>query len=75
MKKSETIYKYKSPRSNPAPADIIAARLAAGLTQTEAGALVYSGYQTWQQWEHGKRRMHPATWELFQLKSSVQAAT
>ena len=47
-----------------------AARAAAGLTQTAAGALVYSSLGAWQQWEAGLRRMHPALWELFNIKST-----
>lgn len=58
----------KGPSSNPAPADISAARVAAGLTQTQAGALVYSSLRTWQQWEAGDRRMPAGLWELFRLK-------
>jgi putative transcriptional regulator len=57
-----------NPASNPSPEEITAARLAANLTQTQAGALVYSALRTWQQWEAGERRMHPAFWELFNLK-------
>ena len=58
---------------NPPPAEIRAARKAAGLTQAEAGALVHTTYRTWQQWEtEGSlgRKMHPAFWELFQIKVS-----
>lgn len=47
-----------------------AARAVAGLTQTAAGALVYSSLGAWQQWEAGLRRMHPALWELFNIKST-----
>lgn len=53
---------------NPQPSEIITAREASGLTQSEAAALVHSGLRTWQQWEAGDRRMHPALWELFVLK-------
>lgn len=60
----------KGQQSNPSPQEIIAARQAAGLTQTEAGALVYSGCRAWQAWEAGERRMHPSTWELFLRKSA-----
>ena len=52
----------KGPWSNPAPEEIRASRDAAGLTQTEAGAVVYSSLRAWQQWEAGDRRMHPAIW-------------
>lgn len=53
----------------PDPAEILAARRAAGLTQTAAAALVHSALRTWQQWEAGDRRMHPGLWELFILKT------
>lgn len=53
---------------NPAPATIRAAREAARLTQTEAGALVYSTCRAWQMWEAGDRPMHAGLWELFQVK-------
>jgi putative transcriptional regulator len=55
-------------RPNPDPADIRAAREKAGLTQTEAGALIYSTLRTWQDWEGGQRRMHPGLMELFEIK-------
>lgn len=52
----------------PDPATIRATRVAAGLTQTAAGALVHTTCRVWQQWEAGDRRMHPAFWELFLIK-------
>lgn len=55
--------------TSPKPAAIRAARKAAGLTQTQAAALIYSTMRTWQDWEAGARRMHPALFELFLLKS------
>jgi DNA-binding transcriptional regulator YiaG len=54
---------------NPKPEDVKAARQAAGLTQTQAGALVHTTVRVWQQWEAGDRAMHPAFWELFLLKA------
>jgi len=54
----------------PDPAEILAARRAAGLTQTAAAALVHSALRTWQQWEAGDRRMHPGLWELFRFKTT-----
>ncbi len=54
---------------NPAPAAIRAARESAGLTQTAAGRLIHCSCRTWQQWENGDRRMHPAFWELWQFKT------
>jgi len=59
----------KSPASNPRPDEIIGMRINAGLTQQQAAEIVYSGLRTWQQWEAGDRRMHPAIWELFLLKT------
>ena len=58
----------------PKPEDIKAARLEAGLTQTEAGAIVHSTCRAWQYWESGQRRMHPATWELFETKTRLTAS-
>lgn len=59
---------------NPKPDEVRAAREAAGLTQTAAAQLVHTTCRTWQQWEAEEdtpvhRRMHPAFWELFRLKS------
>ena len=54
--------------NRPSPAEIRAAREAAGLTQSQAAALVRSGLRSWQQWESGDRKMHPAFWELFRIK-------
>lgn len=54
---------------SPAPADIKAAREAAGLTQSAAAALLYKTERAWQWWEAGDRRMDPALWELFLLKA------
>lgn len=50
---------------NPAPDQIRRAREAAGLTQTQAAALIYCTLSAWQRWEAGERSMHPAFWELF----------
>ena len=54
---------------SPTPAQIRAARTAAGLTQTQAAALIYCTLRGWQDWEHGKRTMHQAFWELWRLKA------
>lgn len=51
------------------PVEIKAARLAAGLTQLQAAALIHCGETTWQGWELGTRKMHPAFWQLFQIKA------
>lgn len=50
--------------------EIKSARLTAGLSQTAAAELVHTTCRVWQQWEAGDRRMHPAFWELFLLKTA-----
>jgi DNA-binding transcriptional regulator YiaG len=60
-----------NPAANPKPEEIKAARVHAGLTQTEAASLVHSTCRVWQQWEAGDRRMHPAFFELFQIKAGI----
>ena len=54
-----------SPARNPSPDAIRAERIAQGLTQTQAGAKLYTTCRVFQQWEAGDRRMHPAFWALF----------
>lgn len=60
--------------ANPLPAEIIATRKAAGLTQTEAAGLVCGSLRAWQQWEAGDRRMHPGLWMLFGLRTEEAAS-
>jgi len=57
----------------PALSEIKAARNAAGLTQTQAGALVGVSKRTWVAWESDEnkpshRNMPYAKWELFLFK-------
>lgn len=54
---------------NPTPAEIRAAREAAGLTQDAARHLVYASLRAWEEWEAGRQRMHPGLWELFCIKT------
>jgi len=65
-----------NPARNPTPEAIRAARKEADLTQTAAGALLYTTCRVWQQWEAGDRRMHPAFFDLFLRKrfESLKAA-
>ena len=56
--------------TSPSPEAIRAARAAAGLTQTQAAALIHCTLRGWQEWEAGNRRMHPGLWELFRIKTS-----
>ncbi|WP_029413336.1 helix-turn-helix domain-containing protein [Acidovorax radicis] len=55
------------------PAAIREARLAAGLTQTEAAQTVRASLRGWQQWEAGDRAMPPGLFELFMLKTGQWA--
>jgi len=58
----------ESPPKSPQPADIRAARDAAGLTQTQAAALIHGTMRAWQEYEAGNRKLHPGLWELFLRK-------
>lgn len=62
------------PARNPTPAEVRAAREAAGLTQAQAAELVHASARNWQQWEQTEganvRRMRPGLWELFRIKAS-----
>ena len=55
----------------PTPEKIKKSRLDAGLTQSQAAALIYSALRTWQHWEEGDRSMHPALYELFTIKANI----
>jgi len=57
------------PAANPRPEDIRAARAAFGHTQTQAARSIYCTLRAWQQWEAGDRRMHPAMFELYKIKT------
>lgn len=43
-----------------------------GLTQEQAAEVIHISKVTWQQWEAGKRKIHPAFWELFNLKTNME---
>jgi len=55
--------------TQPDPAQIAAAREAAGLTQQQAGELVHTDGRTWRRWEAGDRAISLAVWELFLIKA------
>lgn len=64
----------------PTPAQIRAAREAAGLTQTQAATLVHVALRTWQHWEEprggdGAREIPLGLWELFLIKTKGRART
>lgn len=54
---------------NPSISEIKKARKDAGLTQTQAAALIYKGCRAWQQYEAGDRQMDYALYELFLIKT------
>jgi putative transcriptional regulator len=56
-------------KPTPTPADIRAARKAAGLSQTAAGALCHRSLRAWQAVEAGDRTLDLAAWELFLLRT------
>lgn len=65
---------HASAERNPSPEEIRAARVAAGLTQTQAATLVHVTPRNWQQWEdstggQNARKMPAGLWELFNIKS------
>jgi DNA-binding transcriptional regulator YiaG len=53
----------------PSPTDIREARHRAGLTQSQAAALVGVQPRAWRYWEGGGRTMDGAKWELFLIKT------
>lgn len=55
----------KSPTSD----EIKRSRAAIGYTQEQAAAVIHCHAYTWQKYELGSREMHPAFWELWQLKT------
>lgn len=69
--------KTRDASSSPTPAQIVAARERAGLTQTEAAEKIYATLRTWQNWETTdpaeNRRMHPGLFELFCIKTGQPA--
>lgn len=57
----------------PTPAEIVAAREAAGLTQAQAAELVHLGAQPrWAEYENGKHPIDLARWELFLIKTEKE---
>jgi DNA (cytosine-5)-methyltransferase 1 len=56
--------------TSPTPEQIRQVRELAGLSQTQAAAIVHASLRTWQHWEAGDRVMHPAFWDLFNIKQT-----
>ena len=60
------------PGGKPTAEAVVAARLAAGLTQTEAARSVYLGHYTrWGDYEAGRGGMDAARYELFLVKHGL----
>jgi len=57
------------------PISITLARKSLNLTQEQAANVIYASTRAWQQWELGKRKMHPAFWELFKIKTNYKPET
>ncbi len=57
---------------HPNPSDILEVRKNLGITQTDAANMLHTTCRVWQQWEAGKRKMHPAFWELFRIKALLK---
>jgi hypothetical protein len=53
---------------NPIQDEIIEARLSAGLSKNIADTIMHCTPHEWRQFEDGSLPMHPAIWELFQIK-------
>jgi DNA-binding XRE family transcriptional regulator len=51
--------------ASPPPEHVRHIRLAARLTQRQAGRLVHLSLRTWQRIEYGSNPIHPGLWELF----------
>ncbi|MFT6324985.1 MAG: DNA (cytosine-5)-methyltransferase 1 [Halieaceae bacterium] len=49
---------------------ITLARKTLNFTQTQAAEVIHVSQRTWQQWELSQRKMHPAFWELFKIKTN-----
>ena len=55
---------------SPNPLEIKQTRRSLGLTQAQAASIISVALITWQNYEQGNRKIHPAFWELFTLKTS-----
>lgn len=55
----------------PTRAEVRAVREQAGLTQTQAAALLFLNPGVWSKWETGRFFMHPALFELFKIKTGL----
>ena len=61
-------------KRNPTPQSIKQLRILAGITQSQAAAMLHTTSRVWQQWEAGDRGMHGAFWELFRIKLQIRSS-
>lgn len=59
--------------NNPTPDQIRAVRLAAGLSQPEAGELILASKRSWENWEQGRVKMHPGLFDYFLIKTKQRS--
>ena len=59
--------------NNPTPDQILVARLAAGLSQPEAGELILASKRSWENWEQGRVKMHPGLFDYFLIKTKQKS--
>lgn len=55
--------------NKPTKGQVIAARAASGLSGQKASELIGQEGRAWRKYEAGDSEMHPASWELFLLKT------
>ena len=68
--KKNLIQPAKRPtQPSPNPTEIRENRRSKGLTQAQAASIIHVALITWQNYEQGNRKIHPAFWELFTLKT------
>lgn len=71
MPQPNRVYKF-----GPNPAEVVSLRLRVqdhygcniGAARLKCANTTRSSLRAWEQWETGKRRMHPGLWELAQLR-------
>lgn len=56
----------------PSAEQIRSARLKADMTPEQAAAMIYMKRRTWFHYESGQTIMHPAFWELWQIKVQIK---
>ena len=57
-------------KKSPTPLMIKTLRSSMSITQMQAASFLYVSVSAWQRWELGKRKMHPALWEFFLIRTN-----